>query len=380
MPSISPTRGSRIPLLGLLAAGMAAAAPLTASAADQIFVVNAGAFSVGKYASDGTVIDDSFISGFSHPIGIAVSGGYLLVSSITEGSVQRFDLRDGSTPSTAFVTGLSSPYGITVADGKLFAANYSGSTIGEYDAATGATLKAAFVSGLTQHPEGMVVANGNLYVTNFGGNTIGEYNATTGAAIHATLISGLNGPVGLAAANGYLYVTNYDGNSVGKYNAATGAAVKADFITGLDGPQGIAIRGGNLLVANSNSSSNSVGEYDAGTGAVINPALISGLHSPQGIAVVSTTPAAPTAPAAIAIALAGKKRVTTTRAAYVLKGSSSAAITVRVKVGHASFKIARGTPSWTCKIRLRTGVNHVTVQAIGSAGASRSVKLVIKRI
>lgn len=123
--------------------------PLTARG--DIYVVNYGTNTIGKYSNSGGVVNASLISGLHQPQGIAVSGS------------------------------------------NLFVANYGG-TIGEYTT-SGGIVNASLVSGLSE-PEGLVLSGPDLFVANFGNGTIGEYT-TSGVVVNASLISGLNGPVGI---------------------------------------------------------------------------------------------------------------------------------------------------------------------------------------
>lgn len=106
---------------------------------------------------------------------------------------------DGSTVNASLVTsasGLGYPYGIAISGDDVFVANWdNGGTIAEYTT-SGATVNASLITGL-QYPCGIAIFGNDLFVTANGEGTVGEYT-TSGVTINASLISGLYDPVGIA--------------------------------------------------------------------------------------------------------------------------------------------------------------------------------------
>ena len=120
-------------------------------------MANAGNATIGKYTTEGGIIDRDFITGVPDPRRPAVDGGILYVS------------------------------------------NYGAGSIGSYDAATGATLDAALITGLSG-PLGIALSGDgtNLYVANRDGNTIGLFPTSGGGGDPDFIDIGLSGPTGLA--------------------------------------------------------------------------------------------------------------------------------------------------------------------------------------
>lgn len=135
------------------------------------FNKGAGAGYISEYdATTGAQINANFITGLNQPEGIAISGnGFFVVNNgddnnaagpLTDGTVGEYDLTTGAAINSALVTGLNQPVGVAVLGNDLFVtSNPNGSTaglIGEYDATTGATINASFVTGLDD-PQGIAV-------------------------------------------------------------------------------------------------------------------------------------------------------------------------------------------------------------------------------
>jgi sugar lactone lactonase YvrE len=85
-----------------------------------------------------------------------------------------------------------------------------------------------------------------------------------------------------------------------------------------------------------------------------------------------------------AVAIAGKKKITTSAATLKLKGTASdiggTLARVEVKVGKAGFKPARGTAAWKFTARLEPGKNVILVRAVDAAGSlSTSARMTVIR-
>ncbi len=250
--------------------------------AGDVFVTNKNSGTIGEYTSTGETVNAALITGLNFPTDVAVSGGFLYVTSVNGGSgagtIGQYTLT-GGTVNAALVTGLNGPADVVVSGGNLFVANAFSGTIGEYTT-SGATVNATLITGLST-PQDLVVSGDNLFVANLGSNTIGQYT-TSGVTVNAALVTGLNGPVGIAVSAGNLFVSNRSNNTIGEYTTS-GATVNPSLITGLNNPQAIAVdSGGNLYVAN--FGNNTIGEYTT-SGATVNAALVTGLGGADGIIV-----------------------------------------------------------------------------------------------
>ena len=187
---------------------------------------------IGEYTTSGATVNAALVSGLNQPIGLAVSGGNLFVTSYGNMRIGKYDANSGAVVNAALVAGLNQPQHIAVSGGNLFVAEYGNNRIGEYTT-SGATVNAALVSGLN-HPTGIAVAGGNLFVTNFDIGTIGEYT-TSGATVNAALVSGLSQPAGIAVP---LLLT------AAVSHKTHGSVRTFDVDLPLEGPRGIECRNG----------------------------------------------------------------------------------------------------------------------------------------
>ena len=219
--------------------------PLTARG--DIYVVNYGTNTIGKYSNSGGVVNASLISGLHQPQGIAVSGSNLFVtnehaspSTGEPGGVGEYTT-SGGVVNTSLVTNRNWPVGIAVSGSNLFVTNVynpASDAIDEYTT-SGVAVSIPLLSGPAfPGPDGIAVSGSNLFVANYGG-TIGEYT-TSGGIVNASLVSGLSEPEGLVLSGPDLFVANFGNGTIGEYTTS-GVVVNASLISGLNGPVGIVV-------------------------------------------------------------------------------------------------------------------------------------------
>lgn len=82
------------------------------------------------------------------------------------------------------------------------------------------------------------------------------------------------------------------------------------------------------------------------------------------------------------VTVSGKKRHRTTgKATLVLRGTSTDATRVEIKIGKVKYKPAKGTANWKFKAKLQPGKNKVFVHAVNVTGVtSPVVKVTILRL
>jgi hypothetical protein len=93
-----------------LAAGCGCLAPPAAHA--YIYWGNVGGRAIGRANLDGSGVNQSFISGASSSVGVAVDSQHVYWAN-SFGTIGRTSL-DGSGANGSFITGLASPYGVAV--------------------------------------------------------------------------------------------------------------------------------------------------------------------------------------------------------------------------------------------------------------------------
>jgi hypothetical protein len=251
----------------------------------NLFVVDTGTMTprtgtIGEYTNSGVPINASLISGLNEPRYIAVSGGFIYVST-ADGTIGKYTT-SGATVNPSLITGLNGPLDLVVSGNHLFVGNNFGGTVGEYTT-SGATVNASLISGLDR-PTGLALSGTKLFVSGTLG--VGEYT-TSGAVINPHLIPDLGGAlhgtdITLSGSNLLVEYYNGDGLFVGKYGT-DGSVVNSELLTLFNQTdQGIAASGTDLFVVEDNA----VVEYTTSGTLVSNP-LIGGLTNgiPIGITV-----------------------------------------------------------------------------------------------
>ncbi len=362
------------------AAGLVLAllAGLGSIARAQVYVGNATGndHTIGKYTTAGATVTVPFILPSQYASGLAVLGSSIFVSDAVNFVIMKYST-DGSLVHGSFITSpnVTIPYGLAASGSYLYVASFGGNKVGKFNADTGAVVDADLITGLGG-PWAIAIDGSTLYVSNFNSGKVGKYT-TDGTLVNASFIT-VSSPAGIGVWGSYLYVMT--ANDIRKYNKADGSLV-GNFLTGLTSPTNLAISGDYLYVVC--QGENAVRKYSLATGAEVGNPLISGLNAPFSIAVEPPppTPTPAPAPGAPTVAITGAKKVTTTLAAYTLKGSASAnATVVKVRIGKKPFKTASGVSAWKFKAVLARGKNQILVQAFDSAGnASAPATVVIIR-
>jgi hypothetical protein len=210
---------------------------------DSLFATSVSGY-VAEYTMANSLINSTlFVPSLEdrNPYGIAADASNLYVttfgpSGAGDGAVGEYTSA-GSVVNASLITGLTGPIGIAIDGDDLFVSSYALGTISEYTT-SGTLINASLISGLNG-PYYMAISGGNLYVTESGNGTVGEFT-TSGATINPSLISGLQYPTGIAVFGNDLFVGSYDLGTIGEYTT-TGAVVNAALISGLDRPYGMVV-------------------------------------------------------------------------------------------------------------------------------------------
>lgn len=156
---------------------------------------------IGEYnATTGAAINDTLVTGLSTPQAFTLDGlGHMYVVNDGAGTIGKYNT-DGSVVNASLVTGLVATgtfYGLVLDNsGNLYVSCFYNGVIGKYNATTGAAVNASFLT--LPGAAGLAFDQGTLYVAQYVSGKISSYDAATGAAINANLVTGLAGPVGLA--------------------------------------------------------------------------------------------------------------------------------------------------------------------------------------
>jgi len=264
---------------------LGAAAGLLPSVGWASTLLVASGNTVGSYnPNTGAPFNESLIAGVTSPVGLAVTGSHLLVSSVFDDTIGKYEIATGSAVSSSFISDID-PLALAVSGTDLFVSHYSYTSIAKFNASTGSTINLNFITSGAISVYGMAVSDAGLLVSDAGYYQVRRFNPATGAFIDA-FITDLNDPRGIAVSGNDLYVVNSGSNTVGKYNATTGEVIDASFINfGLNSPYGIAATASDLYITN--QGSDKVMRFDAVTGSLVDGNFITGLSDPTGIAIAA---------------------------------------------------------------------------------------------
>lgn len=184
---------------------------------------------------------------------------------------------------------------------------------------------------------------------------IGQDDFTS--SVSALTASRFQSPYGLYFdASGNLWVGDYGGGRALRFSNAASIATggtadlvlgKPNFTTNIDSPTANEI-GGTFQIAGGPDGSLLIADYDFSRVLRFDP-----IASPP-----------PT------IKVKGKKKVSTSKAKYALKGTAAGEnlARVEVRVGKGAFSTAKGTTNWKFKVPLKDGVNKIQVRAVNADG------------
>lgn len=272
---------------------MSAAILLLASHADAaVYWTNSGDGTIGRAESDGSSVDQSFISGLGSVGSVAVGGGYIYWTSPAKHAIGRAKI-DGSDVEPEVFKGLAGePYGLAFYEEQVYVTQPGPGLIGRYGENSSGDLEEdeVLIEGL-EAPLAITVDSSGIYwteqaevgedefegqigkasltgedvttlppsdATNFTGIAHGSqgffYSLAGYSAINSTNIDAsswgpaledVSGPGGLAldaeypAEPEYLYYAAAGGNEIGRYELGE-ETPEPEFITGADAPLDVA--------------------------------------------------------------------------------------------------------------------------------------------
>ena len=220
---------------GILAAS---AAPASATATEYVYWANRAGDTIGRANTDGTGVNQSYITGANAPTGVAVTATHIFWTNYYDDTIGRANL-DGTGANQNFITGANAPNQLFASSVNLYWTNFGNNTIGRANL-DGTGPNQNFITG-TAGPTGVASTSTNIYWLNIDDGTIGTANLD-GSGVNQDLLSleaGSSGE-GLAATSTHLYWTDSNVAAIGRANV-DGTSPQGDFITGADGPGGIAV-------------------------------------------------------------------------------------------------------------------------------------------
>tara|TARA_R100001015_G_C4607224_1_gene162329 strand:+ start:150 stop:1208 length:1059 start_codon:yes stop_codon:yes gene_type:complete len=255
----------------------------------DIYVSDAGNFTTGfkiiKYDSSGSNPSTFINTNLPWPQDMIFfeDSGFVLVSTIGNGRISRFDSNTGAFLSH-FATGIGDPTRMKIRNDTLYVLQWAGNNrILRY------LLDGTYIGNFTTAGVGSSIGldwdhHGNLYVSSYYGDYVQKFGPS-GADSGRFINSNLAGPTNIwFDKNGDLLVSDYDGTAVKRFDST--GSFKSNFITGLSKCEGVAfLPNGDILIGNGFSSSvkqyDSLGNYKRD----IIPSGRGGLQNPNAIVI-----------------------------------------------------------------------------------------------
>jgi sugar lactone lactonase YvrE len=266
---------------GVMGSTLAMAAPARASVywANQ---AGGSGTTIGRAATDGSGANQSFISGASAPIGVAVDGRHIYWANEKTNSIGRANL-DGTGVNPGFIGGAQDPFGVAVDAQHIYWTNVQSDSIGRANL-DGSGAENSFITGASD-PEGIAVDGQHIYWANAFSGVIGRANLD-GSGVDQSFINATHSPRGVAVDAQHIYWTELVEGTIGRANL-DGSGANDSFITGAaDSPIGIAVDSQHIFWANATANSLSRANLD-GSGVVSN--LVSA-DDPYGVAADNAPP------------------------------------------------------------------------------------------
>jgi len=249
--------------------------------AQNIYVANPVAGTIGEYAMDGTGTT-TLISGLSNavPRGMVISGTNLFVALTGSNCVAEYST-SGKLLNPSFITGLTFPECMAISGTNLFVGQLNG--IAEYTT-SGQLVNSSLITGI-QQPLGIAISGTNMFVAqeNSFVFSVGEYT-TSGQTINDGLITGfLDQPTDLVVSGTNLFIVTRQGVAL---CSTSGDLISGQYIfTGITA--GIALMGTNLFVSDARLQTISEFTTDA---ARVHVPLVTGVVEPYHFAIGNGPP------------------------------------------------------------------------------------------
>ncbi len=270
--------------LGLAAAAVLVSGLCAAQANAYVYWSTEGT-TLGQANLDGTGVDQSFVTGATSVLGVAVDSQYIYWINNSD-SIGRANLDGTGTANQSFITGISA-VGLAVSGQYIYWADPgSGSDTGAIGRANldGTGVDQTFITSVN-NPVGVAVNGHYVYWSNFGEpgtGSIGRANLD-GTTVNQSFITGTTNPGGVAVNGQYVYWTNGLGTTIGRANL-DGTGVNENFIaTGPGNNRGVAVDGQYIYWGS--LASDEIGQANLDGSGTPDPDFISASGSVLGVAV-----------------------------------------------------------------------------------------------
>lgn len=276
----------RIALASVLA--VCALGAIAPAANAYVYWANFSSGSIGRANLDGTNPEQSFISGLSQVLDVAVDSNYIYWNDQGT-SIARANL-DGTGVDRSYIGSAGSPLNVAVYGGYIYYVNSGGNSIGRVGV-NGSGQNNDFITGLTAASDkayGVEVDSTGIYVASFNNNRILRWDLDGTNRTFLFNTAPQTGPTGIALRSPYLYTANFDSDSIGR-GQWVGTDWSKNFVSGvsLGDPNGVAVDSSSIFWTN--TLTNTIGRSNL-DGSSPNGSFITGASDPSGMAVDSLSP------------------------------------------------------------------------------------------
>jgi len=284
----APGNRRRLRAVGLALLGALVFSLIASQAAGaHVYWTNFNTNTIGRANLDGTMPNQSFITGATRPDGVAVDAAHVYWTNRDTGTIGRANL-DGTSPNQNFIAGASHPYAVAVDAAHVYWANAAAGTIGRANL-DGTSPNQSFIAGASL-PEGVAVDAAHVYWANSSTGTIGRANLD-GSGANQSFITRANGPIGVAVDAAHVYFANNNGATIWRANL-DGTSPNPSFIIGTS-PVGVAVDAAHVYWTNFTTNTIARANLD---GTSPNQNFITGASLPFGVAVDALPPPPPPPP------------------------------------------------------------------------------------
>jgi virginiamycin B lyase len=275
-------RGRGAATLGVLAIVTLLLLALPGTAGAFLYWTNLGTTTVGRAGTDGSAVNQGFLTGAAAPSGVAANAEFVYWANSGGARISRSRL-DGSEVKPNFITGASTPGGVALDSQHIYWTNFGAGTIGRANL-DGSEIEQSFITG-ANNPRGVAVDSGHIYWSNVTTPRISRANLNGTGVESSFITTGVTEPAGIAVDSQHIYWANGESGKIGRANI-DGTAPNGEFIVNGPGKDTLGMAVDSEHIYWTNFTTGTIGRASL-DGSGVNGAFITGATGPFGVTVDS---------------------------------------------------------------------------------------------